>query len=68
MKTYDIYFSDSENSNNLGFNSSYEDCLNFIKCNNHPGSKKSYFPDYKGGVVSIYCNEDEVDVYTEDIK
>ena len=50
--TYDIHFNDSENSNNMGFKLSYTECESYIK--NH---KDSYFQDYKGGEVSIVCNE-----------
>ena len=32
------------------------------------GTNESYFADYKGGIVSIYCNETEEDVYTEVIR
>lgn len=41
-------------------------CLDYIKAYN--GTNESYFEDYKGGTVSIYCNETEEDVYTEVIK
>ena len=53
--TYNIHFNDSENSNDCGFAKSFTWCEDFIKQNN--GTDKSYFPDYKGGVVSIVCNE-----------
>ncbi len=65
MKTYDVFFNDDQNSNNKGWAATYEDCLNYIKKYN--GTDESYFADYKGGVVSIYCNEDKVEVYSEDI-
>lgn len=66
MKTYDIHFNDSENSNNLGWQVSYDECLDYIK--RHNGTDESYFADYKGGVVSIYCNETKEEVYQEPIR
>lgn len=66
MKTYDIHFNDSENSNNLGWQVSYDECLDYIKRNN--GTDESYFGDYQGGIVSIYCNETEEEVYQEPIR
>ena len=65
MKTYDLHFNDSENSNNKGWSASYEYCLDYIKAYN--GTNESYFEDYKGGTVSIYCNETEEEVYSETI-
>ncbi|MDD4378658.1 MAG: hypothetical protein PHN83_01755 [Dysgonamonadaceae bacterium] len=54
-KTYDIHFNDSENSNNKGFRESYDYCYRYIERYN--GTNNSYFKDYKGGNVSIVCNE-----------
>jgi len=53
--TYDIHFNDSENSNNKGFKKSLLFCLNYVEENN--GTNNSYFADYKGGNVSVVCNE-----------
>lgn len=50
-RTYDIVFNDNENSNNKGFSLSLEEAENYIEGN------ESYFQDYKGGTVSIICNE-----------
>ena len=55
MKTYNIYFNDSENSSNKGFAISYDEAKAYIDMNN--GTNESYFEDYKGGIVSIVCNE-----------
>lgn len=55
MKTYDIYFNDSESSNNKGFAMSYDEAKAYIDTNN--GTDESYFADYKGGTVSVVCNE-----------
>ena len=63
MKTYDIFFNDDNNANNLGFKQTLEFCLNFIHL--HNGSNESYFLDYLGGKVSILCNETCVCEYEE---
>jgi hypothetical protein len=49
----------------MGWKQTYDYCLSYIKMYN--GTNESYFEDYKGGVVSIYCNETEEEVYSEDI-
>lgn len=46
-------FNDETSSDNKGFSASIGYCQNYINSNN--GS--SYFEDYKGGTVSIICNE-----------
>ncbi len=66
VRTYDIHFNDSESSNNKGFRESLEYCLNYIQM--HNGTNDSYFADYKGGTVSIVCNETGETVYEEEIK
>lgn len=64
--TYDVHFNDCENSNSKGFTDSYENCLFYIKQNN--GTNNSYFEDYKGGTVSIVCNETDETVYEEMVR
>lgn len=54
-KTYDVHFNDETSSDNKGFSDSIDYCQNYIDSNN--GSSESYFEDYKGGTVSIVCNE-----------
>lgn len=66
MKTYDVHFNDSNDSNNKGFNESFDYCKNYIESYN--GTNESYFEDYKGGVVSIVCNETGEEVYSEEIR
>lgn len=66
MKTYDIFFDDENNSNNKGWHASLDECKEYIKANN--GTNGSYFADYKGGSVSIVCNETGEEVYIEDVK
>lgn len=65
MKTYDIYFNDSENSNNKGFAISLEAAKAYINANN--GTNDSYFGDYKGGIVSIVCNETGETIYETEV-
>ncbi|MFW5887120.1 MAG: hypothetical protein ACOCUL_05120 [Bacteroidota bacterium] len=67
MKTYDVVFNDDENSDNKGFeNQTLQYCKDYIET--HNGSDHSYFPDYKGGVVSIVCIETGEEVYQEEVK
>lgn len=54
MKTYNIFFNDNDNSNNMGFKESLDYCKKFIEM--HNGSNHSYFKDYKGGTISVVCN------------
>lgn len=63
--TYNIHFNDTENSNDKGLNSSFDYCMNYIQ--NYNGTDVSYFKDYKGGEVSIVCNETEEVIYSEPI-
>jgi len=65
MKTYDIIFNDDFNSNNKGFRETFEYCRNWIAI--HNGSNYSYFADYKGGTVSIICNESEEYIHIEEV-
>jgi len=66
MKTYDIVFQDSENSNSKGFQLSLEEGKEYIVINN--GTNESYFADYKGGIVQVVDNESGEVVYQEKIK
>jgi hypothetical protein len=66
MKTYDVYFNDSENSNNKGFKLSIEQCQDYI--NRYNGTTDGYFADYKNGYVSIICNETDEVVFEEPIR
>lgn len=66
MKTYDIVFNDSENSNNKGFEMSLEEAKDYIKKNN--GTKLSYFENYKGGIVQVVDNQNGEVAYEEDVK
>lgn len=66
MKTYNVHFNDSENSNDKGFKETKEYCIGYIRSGN--GTNLSYFPQYKGGTASVVCNETGETVYTEEIK
>lgn len=65
-KTYDIHFNDSNDSNNEGFSYTIEECMLWIESNRNDSS--TYFGDYKGGTVSIVCNETGEEVYSEIIR
>lgn len=64
MKTYNVQFNDSENSNDKGFQLTIEDCKNWINSNK---TNDTYFRDYAGGTVSIVCNETGNIVFEENI-
>jgi hypothetical protein len=66
MKTYDVHFNDSNDSNSKGFQLSIDECKDYINSNN--GTNDSYFGDYKGGIVSIVCNETGEIVHEENVR
>ena len=53
--TFDVVFNDDNSSNRKGWHETFEYCKNYIERYN--GTDISYFADYKGGTVSIYCYE-----------
>lgn len=65
-KTFDLHFSDDNNSSSKGFKMTLQDAMNYIINNN--GTNNSYFSDYKSGTVSIVCNEDGETFYEEEIR
>lgn len=65
-RKFDIYFDDENDSNNKGFEYSYEDALYYIKRYN--GTNESYFEDYKGGTVAIVDVESGERVYEEEVR
>lgn len=65
-KTYDVVFNDDCHSNSKGWKETLDYCIDYIKSNN--GTDNSYFADYKGGVVSIVCNETDETVFDEPVK
>ena len=66
--TYDVVFHSDDADNSKGFKSSFEDCMRYIKANNDTSNPYSYFADYKGGVVAIYCHETGEEVYQEVVR
>ena len=64
--TYDVHFDDENNSNCKGWAISLAECKDYIDAYN--GTNESYFADYKGGTVSIYCNELDKIVFETEIK
>lgn len=64
--TYDVHFNDEYDSNNKGMQATIEECRDYIDMYN--GTDESYFEDYKGGIVSIVCNETGETVYEEVVK
>lgn len=64
-KTYNVVFNDETSSNNKGFQLTFQECLNYIET--HNGTNESYFADYKGGTVSIVCNETGETVYETNV-
>ena len=66
MKTYDVHFNDNNDSNSKGFEMTIEDAKAYITSNN--GTNNSYFADYKGGTVSVVCNQDGETVYEVEVK
>jgi hypothetical protein len=66
MKTYDLVFDDNNNSNSKGFNMTLEEAKSYIT--RHNGTNYSYFADYKGGIISVVCNQDGRTVYQEIVK
>ena len=65
LYTYDVEFENSYSSDNEGFEKSKEECMDYIKKYN--GTGHSYFGEYRGGTVSVVCNETDETVYKEDI-
>lgn len=63
--SFDVQFDNDTSSDCEGFNISYNDCKQWIEFNRN--DKTTYFGDYKGGTVSIVCNETGEIVYSEPI-
>lgn len=66
MKTYDVHFNDNNSSNNKGFKGTLKEAKDWIKF--HNGTNHSYFANYKGGTVSVVCNETEEVVFQTKVK
>lgn len=71
MKTFDIQFNDSSDSDSKGFKVSEEYAREHVKNNNHGSHDiSSVWHSYKltGGTVSIVCNETGETVHEEPVK
>ncbi|MDY5353337.1 MAG: hypothetical protein SPG69_04815 [Bacteroides pyogenes] len=66
MKTYDVVFNDSFDSNSKNIHGTIEECRDWIKKNRN--DKSTYFGDYVGGTVSIICEQSGETVYEETIE
>ena len=66
LYTYDVVFNDDTDSNSKGFKESKQYCMDYIE--EHNGTDWSYFEDYKGGIVSVVCNETGETVYKETVR
>lgn len=64
MKTYDIHFNDSENGNCKGFKMQLKEAVDYVI---YSAKEDSYYNDYKGGVISIVCNETGETIHEEEI-
>lgn len=61
--TYKVVYNDDCNSDSQGVEESLEECMSRIEYDK--SSSDSYYADYKGGNVSVYCVETEEEVYCE---
>lgn len=64
--TYDVVFDSDTKSDAMGFHSSLQECKDFIDANNG-NPNVAYFGDYKGGTVSVRCNETEEVVFSTEV-
>ena len=65
METYDVHFNDNNDSNSKGFDITFGEAKAYITSNN--GTNNSYFAEYKGGIVSVVCNQNGETVYEEEV-
>lgn len=65
-KTYDVVFNDGNASDSKGFRTEARYCRLYIIVNN--GTDESQFADYKGGTVSVVCNETGETIYETIVK
>lgn len=64
--TYDVEFNDESCTDSKGWSASLQYCKDYI--NMYNGTNESYFEDYKGGTVSVICNETEETVFETEVK
>lgn len=67
LLTYDVVFDDDTDTNGKGFAESFDYCKHWIESEMRSIRPDDYFRSYKGGSVSIWCNELEMYVYSIDI-
>lgn len=60
--TYDVQFHNENYSNSKGFEMTFQQALDYI---NNADRTTSYWPDYRGGVVQIVCNQTGQTTYTQ---
>lgn len=65
MKTYNVVFHDSNNSNDKGLSLSLSEAKVYVSQFN--GTNESYFKDYKGGTVQIVDNENGEVIHEEEV-
>jgi hypothetical protein len=65
MRTYDVIFNDDCDSNSKGIHGTIDECMDWIRFNRNDTS--TYFGDYKGGTVSITCDQTGEEIYQENI-
>lgn len=65
--TYDVVFNDDTDCNNKGFAMSLDDCKHWIETEMKNSCPDDYFKSYRGGSVSIFCNETEEVVFETNI-
>lgn len=63
--TFDVRFDNDEISDCKNWARPADECLAYIDNNN--GTNHSYFADYKGGTVSIVCNESDEVIYSTEV-
>ena len=63
--TYDVEFNSETSTMSKGWHATLEECQDYIRT--YIRTNESYFEDFKGGYVSIRCNETEEVVHEEEI-
>lgn len=64
-RTYNVVFNDNDYSTCGIDRGTLKECRDYIDAGLNSG--RGYFADYKGGTVSIYCNETDEEVFSEEI-
>lgn len=64
--TYDVVFNKNKHSDYKGWKFAYDKCKLYIETSN--GCNLSLFKKYKGGTISIVCNETGITAFKTKIK